>query len=291
MLSALNDREGARVPAGVRVIDSHVHLFPEGVYAALRKWFERFAWPIRYALDADGVVDFLVSRGVERVVGLAYSHAPGMAESLNRFMADLARRRPEVIGCGTVLPGEPNARGIVARALGDLGLRGIKIHCHVQCVAPDDPRLDPVYEEATRARRPVVIHAGREPACEGYACDPHSICSAERVGRALRRHPELTLVVPHLGADEFQAFEALLDDFPNLYLDTTMMLADYFPIAPDSEVLRRRADRLLFGSDFPNLPYAWDRELVRIGAAALPGPASENILWRNAVRVFDLSLH
>jgi predicted TIM-barrel fold metal-dependent hydrolase len=285
-MPAINDLEGSRIPDGTRVIDAHVHLFPERVSTAIWAWFDANGWPIRYKLSADDVVQFLTARGVERIVGLVYAHKPGLAESLNAFIADLAHRHPSVIPCGTVLPGEQGTRAIVARAFAHHGLAGIKIHCHVQCVAPDDPRLDPVYDEAAAADRPVIIHAGREPASDAYRCDVHALCSAAAVRRALERHPGLTLIVPHLGADEFDAFDALLDDFPRLMLDTTMMLADYFPIAPPHGFLRRRADRLIYGTDFPNIPYAWDRELKRMTTTELSAAARDAILFANAARLF-----
>lgn len=41
-----------------------------------------------------------------------------------------------ITALGTVLPGEPNAVDILQDAF-DMGLKGIKLHCHVQCVSPD----------------------------------------------------------------------------------------------------------------------------------------------------------
>jgi predicted TIM-barrel fold metal-dependent hydrolase len=286
-LPTLDDPEGARVPEHLRVIDAHVHLFPDDVFAAIRRWFEENAWQVRYQLSAIETVDFLLERGIERVVALTYAHKPGLADLLNRFMADIASSRPAVAALGTVLPGEPGARDIVARALGEQGLAGIKIHCHVQCVAPNAPEMDVVYEEAARAGKPVLIHAGREPALSGaYRCDPHQLCSAAAIGDVFRKHPEVTIVVPHFGADEYDAFELLLAQHPRLYLDTTMMLAGYFATAPRSELIIDHADRILYGTDFPNIPYAWDRELRLIEAMPLSTAARRAILSENAARVF-----
>lgn len=283
-----NDVEGDAPPAalaGLPLLDAHVHLFPERVFDAIWRWFDAHAWPVRYRLYTDAVLDFLQARGVRQVVALHYAHRPGMAEALNRYLLEVARRRPEVIPTATVFPGEPGAAEILRRAFGD-GARGVKIHCHVQRVAPDDPRLDPVYTEAARAGMPVVIHAGREPSSEAYGIDCRALCSAEKVSRVLARHPDTTLVVPHLGADELQPFEALLDRHPRLYLDTTMMLAGYFPIAPDRALPARRADRLLYGTDFPNIPYAWDRELRWLAGADLSRAQAAAILGGNARALF-----
>ncbi|MDB4965184.1 MAG: amidohydrolase family protein [Myxococcales bacterium] len=267
------------------IIDSHVHLFPPRVFDAIWRWFDRHAWNIRYRLYADGVMQHFADHGVERVVGLCYSHVPQMARDLNRYMAELGRAHPRaLIPLGTVLPGEPEAEAIIDEALA-LGLRGFKIHCHVQRMGPDDPRLDPVYARAAAAGVPVVIHAGRQPCLAGYGLDIDKICSAGATRRALERHPTLKMVIPHLGDDEEGAYFALLDELPNLHLDTTMLLGDYFERRIDPALLERYADRILYGTDFPNIPYEWDRELKWIEQKLTPVTRAK-ILGANALRLF-----
>ncbi len=288
--ASLDDPDGEGIPGaqlGAAVVDAHVHLFPDRVFDAIWAWFDTHGWPIRRKLYSDAVVDFLQARGVETVVALHYAHRPGMAATLNEYVLEIARRRPGVIPTATVLPGEPGDREILRRALGE-GARGVKIHCHVQNVAPDDPRLDAVFEEAASARVPLVIHSGREPSSDAYGVDTRSLCSAEKVERMLERHPETTVVVPHLGADEFERFDAMLDRHPHLHLDTTMAIADYFPVGPAPGFLERRAGRLLYGTDFPNLPYAWDRELKRLAEAGLSDEAVKAIAGGNARRLFGI---
>jgi predicted TIM-barrel fold metal-dependent hydrolase len=279
-----DEPEGERAP--VEVIDAHVHLFPDRVLDAIYRWFEKHAWRCRYRLRAEEVVEFQRARGVKRFCALHYSHQPEMARVLNQFVAECARAHPEILPLGTVLPGEPDARAIVREALGKLNLRGIKLHCHVQRMAPDDPRLDEIYEECQAAGRTLVIHSGREPRTSGYAIDPLELCGAARLERVLQRFPKLRIVVPHLGADEFEAHLALLDRYENLWLDTTMMVADYFGSAPPAALYPARAERLLYGTDFPMLPYAWDRELTRI-LRAVPEDKRRAMLHDNALRLFD----
>jgi hypothetical protein len=292
-MAALDDPEGARVPprdaTGGDVVDAHVHLFPERVFEALWRWFDRHAWRVRYRLRAEEVVDFLRARGVRAVVALLYAHAPGMARELNRFAREVGRAHAGfVYPCGTVLPGEPDAAEIAREALGPLDLCGLKIHCHVQRIAADDPRLDPIYAACVEARKPVVIHAGREPRSPAYGIDTHAICDASRVGRALERHPGLRMVVPHLGADEFVEYTALLERHEGLYLDTTMAVAGFFPAAPPAGLVARHASRVLYGTDFPNLPYAWDRELRRLVEEPLSLEQRRAIFSENARRVFGI---
>ena len=285
-MPALDDVEGARVPIGVRVFDAHVHIFPDRVFDAIWRWFDAHAWSIRYRLYTDQVIEFLASRGVRRLVALHYAHKPGMAGSLNRFAAEAARAHPEIVAFGTIFPGENDARALLDEAFGPLGLRGIKLHCHVQRMAADDPRLDVVYAACADADRPVVIHSGREPSMAAYGVDTRALCAAAQIDRVLTRHPTLTLVVPHLGFDEIAEYAALLDRHERLWLDTTMVIGGYFPVELPYDFLARHADRLLYGTDFPNIPYAWDRELKALLAAPLDAAQRDAILWGNAERLF-----
>jgi uncharacterized protein len=267
-------------------VDAHVHLFPPGVFAALWRWFEAHAWPIRYAYQVDEVLSFLERQRVEAVFGLLYSHVPEMARVLNAFMAELAARSPRVIPFGTVLPGEPDARSVVAEALDDFGFAGLKLHCHVQRVAPDDPRLDPIFEAVAERGRVVILHAGREPASSAYRFDSRALCGIDPVRRVVERHPTLKLVVPHLGHDQWREFFALCRDSENLYLDTTMAVSGYLTDdVPSQDDLVPVANRLLFGTDFPNLPYPWARERVWLEGLGLPEETLEAILRGNALRL------
>jgi predicted TIM-barrel fold metal-dependent hydrolase len=270
------------------VVDAHVHLFPDRLAEAVRRWFGEHAWDIRYRIGVDEAVRTLREGGIDRCVVLPYAHKPGMAAALNDFTRELARAWPEVVPCCTAFPGEEGIERLLDEALGEQGFRGVKIHSHVMRVAPDDARLDPVWRACARHRRPVVIHCGREPASAGYGTDVRALSGADRLRRALSRHPDAICVVPHLGMDEPAAFEALLDQFENLYLDTTMAISGFFPDPPDLDILRRRPDRILYGTDFPNLPYEWDRELRVIRALRLPPADEARILGGNAVRLFDI---
>jgi hypothetical protein len=288
-LPALDDEEGPRLPEGLPpVVDAHVHLFPDPVFEAVWRWFEQYGWPIRYKLHTPEVVAFLLSRGVSRVVALAYSHRPGMARVLNQYMAEVVKAEPRVLGLATVLPGEEGAADILAEAFA-AGLYGVKLHCHVQCFAPDAPALHEVYAACAAAGRPLVMHAGREPASPHYKCDPHALCSVERVERVLQDYPTLKLCIPHLGADEFGGYARLLERYDTLWLDTTMAMADYFPIALPRRALEVRPERILYGTDFPHLPYAWDRELKQLVGLKLGDEVEAGLLGQNALRLFGVA--
>ncbi|MFW6080500.1 MAG: amidohydrolase family protein [Desulfosalsimonas sp.] len=290
-MPALNDEEGDRVPEGLpSVVDAHVHVFPEGVFSALWKWFDTHAWPIRYRMKARDLIEFLLARGLSRIVALQYAHKPGIADGLNRFMADLCREYPErVTGLAAVFPGEPGAADILDRAF-SAGLMGVKLHAHVQCFDINSACMDEIYGVCSSSGKPLVIHAGREPKSPAYACDAHEICGVDKIRRVLDSYPGLRLCVPHLGADEFEAYAGLIESFDNLWLDTAMAVTDYLPMHNPVALSQMREDRVMYGSDFPNIPYAWDRELKELDSLGFSGDRLEKLLYKNACEFFGIEV-
>ena len=82
----------------------------------------------------------------------------------------------------------------------------------------------------------------------------------------------------------------MLEHYDNLWLDTTMTLAEYLPIDYFPDLSKMRADRIIFGTDFPNIPYAWDRELKRLCQLKLPEDRLALILGENAKHLFSINI-
>jgi predicted TIM-barrel fold metal-dependent hydrolase len=268
------------------VVDAHTHLFPDGFYRAIWSWFDAHAWNIRFRGSAEAAADELRRVGVGPLVALVYAHKPGAAAYLNAFLAELCRADARIVGVGTVLPGEPGAREIVRSAIREHGLSGIKLHCHVQRMAVDDPRVLEVLGECEALGVPAVVHTGRMPrAPAGYGVDPHDLCGVARTERVLRRLPRLRLLVPHLGIDEIDDYLDLLASYEHLHLDTAMACADYLTPAPRWERVERWASRIMYGSDFPITPYEADREISVLAGRVVSDEAFERIV-RGTARAF-----
>lgn len=253
------DRRARGLLAGVW--DAHIHLFPDSFYAALHRWFDAHAWQIQFRGGAEQVLDQLAAAGTQRSVALVFAHKPGVARLLNGWLGELARAHPQVVPVGTVFPGEPDADQVVREAIGLHGLRGIKLHCHVMKQPIDSPPILQILKQCRDMGVPAVVHAGKEPASAAYGVDTRQLCDVQRTRAVLRALPGLQLVVPHAGADEYDAYLDLLADEPGLYLDTAMACAEYFADQPNWPRLEQHADRILYGTDFPIVPYAVDREL------------------------------
>lgn len=274
----------------IPIIDTHVHVFPQKLSDAVRQWFDVHAWTFKYRGTPEELIQLQFENGAAGLVFLSYAHRPGIADQLNGFIAQLLERFPHTVGLAALHPGDENPREILKRAHEEFGLCGLKMHCHVQKVAPDDPVLFPVYEAILEFDGILNIHAGREPAIDAYGLDVRTITGAGRVENILNRYPGLKMIIPHLGIDESDRFYALLDQYPNLYLDTTMMMADFFPVSVDRERLIQYADRILYGSDFPHIPYDMEREVRGILDLDMGEDANRKILFENASKLFNMQV-
>jgi len=288
-MPSFNDQESSTVPFGFPpVVDAHVHIFPRHIFSSIWHWFDKNAWHIRYQMTSSQVFDFLITHGIRHIIALQYAHKPGIAGELNKYMAEKCRgHRDQVTGMATVFPSEENAERILREAFA-MGLGGLKLHAHVQCFDMNADYMNRLYECCQINGKPIIMHIGREPKSTAYNCDPYELCSSGKLEQILMDFPDVRICVPHLGFDEISAYRNLIEKYDNLWLDTTMVITDYFPIKERMDLVHYRSDRIMYGSDFPNIPYPWDRELKELKAADIPDDALEKLCYKNAVDFFGL---
>lgn len=289
-LPHFDDPEGSCLPPPfTKAVDAHVHVFPKKIFQAIQDWFDAYAWKIRYRLHTRDIFQFLLDKGLSHIIALQYAHKKGIADALNTYLAEQIKPfKGKVSGMATVFPGEPDAAKILKRGFAS-GLSGVKLHAHVQCFDMTAPYMEEIYRSCRDWKKPLIMHVGREPKSPEYSCDPNEICSAEKLEQVVSSFPALKVCVPHLGFDETQQYRKLLEKYDNLWTDTTMVLCDYFPLTEKINLARWRADRIMYGSDFPNIPYEWDRELKVLSKSKLSEDIIERILYRNAFDFLSIS--
>ena len=133
---------------------------------------------------------------------------------------------------------------------------------------------------------PTVIHCGSGPA-------PGRVTGPEPIRRLLARHPRLPLIIAHMGMPEYDAFLELAAKHDRVHLDTTMSFTPFIdemmPMAPETIArLPDFRDRILFGSDFPNIPHSYVEAVHSVLDLELGDEWNRAILHDNAVRLFEL---
>jgi uncharacterized protein len=276
-------------PPGLRYIDVHVHLHPEGLATATQRYFARENWHNAHPFDPAVVATTLAARGVERFCFFSYAHKPGIARSINRWVAETAARLPGSVPLGTLHVDDTDLAGLTREATDELGLIGFKFHHSVQRFHVDDARLVALYERAEAEGLVFMLHIGTMP----YR-DPFT--GAAHLERVLERFPQLRVCVAHLGAFETERFLGLAERFPHVYLDTTMALTPlatpYVGADPDAvsnAQLVRYQDRIMLGSDFPLIPYDYDEERSWAWKRGLPVEVQRKIFYDNAARFLRLA--
>ena len=291
------EAEAARVAefrrrAGLEsLVDVHTHFMPERLLAAVWAYFDAAGplvgrpWPIAYRDGELARVATLRGFGVSAFTALLYPHKPGMARSLNDWGADFAARTPGCLHSATFFA-EPSATADVRRAI-EQGARVFKCHLQVGDFDPNDPVLDAAWGLLAEAGIPVITHCGSGPVAGSFT-------GPGPIARLLARHPRLRLVVAHLGMPEYGEFLDLAERYPRMLLDTTMAFTPFIEDAggafPRAELgrLRDLGDRVLLGTDFPNIPYPYSDALEALEHTGLGAAWLRAVCRDNAARLFAL---
>jgi len=271
------------------MIDVHTHLHPPRLFAAIRRWFgERSDWDLaRQPTEPQQVAAELRRAGVERFVFRSYAHRTGMASELNAWLLATSQALDGYgVPLATIHPDDPAYLADLRAAL-DGGCIGLKLHEDVQRVRADDVRFDSVYSELAARHALLLVHAGPIP----WRYLPGD--GVARIERVLERHPDLVVVVAHFGVPDSARYVALMERYPSLYLDTTMVFAADSPMldANVAALVRTRPDRVLYGTDYPNIPHRYTSELEALQRLKLGDAALRAILHANAQRLIARVTH
>lgn len=180
-------------------------------------------------------------------------------------------------------------------ASGNLGGIG-ELVFNYAAVSPDDPSMARFWALAAKYDVPAFVHTGRGPdegqgprrpgCCPDYQADYGNPALLRPV---LGRHPNLRMVLQHVGFDYLEETIALMRDFPNLYVDMSV-LNSVGPRALHDASLRRLveaglAERIVFGSDDQDIAPI----VERIERATFLTPRQrQGIYYDNAARFLRL---
>lgn len=264
------------------IFDTHAHVFPQNVFAKIWAYFDVHHWPIYYR-QAEAERAAFLDTHTARYTTLCYAHKPGMAAWLNDYVLDYAAAHPKAVPTGTFHPDDEDVLSYVAAGL-KRGLRGFKLHLEVQKFNPADARLARVYDLLTEAGVVLTVHTSGHPL-------PGPWTGIEHFVRMLAMAPRLNMIVAHMAGSDHAAYWRLAQDHP-LYFDTAMVGVDYAGFGlldhPQREHIAAHADRFVFGSDFPSIPYPWSHQVDTVRSWGLGAENERLVFHDNAARLFGL---
>ncbi len=116
------------------------------------------------------------------------------------------------------------------------GARGIKLHPRAQAFAFDSPEMASIFQLASEASVPILIHAGRgmPPIADGLA-------------ELALRYPDAVLILAHGAICDQGILTSRLADHPGVLYDTSC----FFPMDLIELFARVPAERIVFASDPP----------------------------------------
>lgn len=271
------------------LIDVHTHFMPKSVMDKVWRYFDSGAQlvgrkiPITYRAAESRRVQLLRQFGVRGFTALVYPHKPQMAAWLNQWATQFARATPDCLATATFYP-EPDAGAYVEATIRD-GTQVFKAHVQVGRYDPNDPLLNQVWGVIEDSGVPVVIHCGSGPA-------PGEHTGPEPIRRLLRRYPRLRLIIAHLGMPEYADFLDICESSADVRLDTTMTFTTFIEETmpfPQSQLprLNELGHRILFGSDFPNMPCGYADAMRSItNLAGVDDDWLRKVFYQNAADLF-----
>ena len=233
------------------IVDVHTHV---GEYPAhIGETFAseaREAWPevtLGGTLD-DHYRDALAD--VDAAIVLAFNAPAAGFVVPNDYVAEYVARDPaRLVGFGAVDPHDGAAAIDELERFRDLGLVGCKLGPIYQDVDPLSPEFLAVCAALERLELPMLIHQGTTFSRAGSLLQARPVLLDE----IALRHPELRIVIAHMGHPWFDEAIAVVRRHPNVYADVSALVCRRWLLykALVAAVEYRVTHKLLFGTDFP----------------------------------------
>ncbi|MDN5747999.1 MAG: amidohydrolase [Pseudonocardia sp.] len=277
------------------IVDAHVHFLPDQVMDKVWAYFDRAethygtAWPIHYRTSADERVATLGALGVRAFAPLVYPHKPGMGRWLTEWVTEFAARTPGAVPTATLFP-EPDVVDYLGAAV-EAGARAVKVHVQVGGFDPRDALLRPAWGLLADAGVPAIVHCGHGPI-------PGAHTGLDVFGEVIAEHPRLPVVLAHAGMPDFDGALDLVRRHAGVHIDTTMVGTPFTqamtPLPADwAARLVDVADRVVYGSDYPNIPYGAFEQVAAVAGWAgaddrLGEPFLRAVLHDNPARLLGV---
>lgn len=282
---------------GMLVVDAHTHVARLPTLSGdWQEWARKFGAgiPMSDLFDAEGTpIPAAIDRhfdeqGVDHVLLFSeYSPKVTGIQPIEDVLPTLEQNRARFHPVANINPHlhYPPARELARQA--ELGAVAVKIHPVHGGFEASDRMLYPVYAWAQQHRLPVIVHCGTST----FAGSVNAYADPVLLDPVFRDFPDLVVVLAHGGRGwwyQQAAFLALMK--PNVWVEVSGLPPQRLPGYYGSS-LRRLADKMIFGTDWPGVPSVRHNVATLISTLAAAGCTPEQVsaaVGGNAATVFGL---
>jgi predicted TIM-barrel fold metal-dependent hydrolase len=279
----------------MRIID--LHCYPgtkewiecQGPYVeALAKYWKR-EW---VGKSEDAVLTDFADAQVEAVlVALDLETTIGTKPVGNDYVHAMWKRHPKrIIQCwGALEPSKPDVLDTARKAIEVLGFIGFHFHPIMQHFAVDDQRHYPLFELISSLGAAVMIDVGTTGMGAGMPGGHGAVirhAHPSSIDRLAADFPDLKIVMAHPGWPWVEETTAVALHKGNVYWEMSGWAPKYFPGNLKVDMRGRLQDKIMFGSDYPSMPYA--RILTEWKELGYKDEVMEKIFHQNAERILGL---
>jgi predicted TIM-barrel fold metal-dependent hydrolase len=280
----------------MRIIDLHCYpgtqtwIDAQGPYVEALATYWKRSWSAKSEAE---VIQEFTDAGVEScLVALDLETTVATPACTNDYVHAMWQRHPErIIQCwGTLDPfkGELALRE-ARKAVQQLGFVGFHFHPIMQHFAVNDRRFYPLFELIDELKAAVMIDVGTTGMGAGMpggmgARIRHAHPSA--IDDLAADFPNLKILMAHPGWPWVDETTAVALHKGNVYWEMSGWAPKHFPASLKIDMRARLQDKVMFGSDYPSMPYA--RILKEWTELGYSDAVMEKIFHQNAERVLGL---
>ena len=249
-----------------------------------RPWKAKTEQEVVQEFTDAGIEAILVALDLETI-----AHTPPCS---NDFVSAMQKRHPDRIiqSWASVDPfkGEAATREAV-RAIEELGMLGFHFHPIIGHYAVNDRRLYPLWEVINSLKVPVMIDVGTTGMGAGM---PGGMGAKLRdahpsaIDELAADFPNLIIIAAHPGWPWVDEMTAVALHKGNVFWELSGWAPKYFPAQLKVDIRSRLKEKILFGSDYPSLPF--ERVLREWNDLGYSDEIKERVFHLNAERVLNL---
>ncbi|MBV9171245.1 MAG: amidohydrolase [Chloroflexi bacterium] len=279
-----------------RIVDLHAYpgtdtwVRSQGPYPEFLSRYWGHAWTPR--TEPEVISDFTAANVQVVLVAFDIESQVGAPPCDNQYVASMRDRYPRVIrqAWGAVDPFKGEEAILQAEhAIKQLNLLGFHFHPIMGRFAVDDQRLYPLWETINALKVPAMIDVGTTGMGAGMPGGSGTrirYAHPAAIDGLAADFPNLQIVMAHPGWPWVEETIAVALHKGNVSWELSGWAPKYFPDSVRREIRGRLKEKIMFGSDYPSLPY--ERIFREWSELGFSDDILERVFHKNAERILGL---